>query len=1106
MISRNGPQPSVNAFQGALRIALSTHSVVTLSVAASLFADPSEPVLSPEAAIHGVATAAETVLALELAAGDFARIRVAQDGVDLTLALYGPGGDVLAERDSPTGKTGLEELSVVTSSGGRHRLFLRRSESEAAGRFTARLAVRKATASDHLWARAEASGYEALIRSMRRAQTEREAAIEGWRQTADLWRRLREPGREAAAYSKAARGAVRLRRHEQAIELYDASLAACQVAGDKHEMARVLNNFGSTLHKMNRLEEARGRLEQALELWRRLDDLPEVARTLNNLGLIQRDRGQNLVALELLARALELRRQGADRLGEARTLTNLGILWRELGEPQRSIDAYREALDIWTELGKSLKRNERRDQAATLNSLGAIHRGLGNFGRARDYYFQALVLNRQLGARDREARTLYNLGWLHHLEGEPALARHRYDQAQTVSIELHDLTVHAAIHNGLGRLQTETGAWTAARQSFEAALTTYRELERDRGTAFALQGLAELEWRAGHLGLAKSYLEEALGISGLIGDLPAQAAQQIRLARIEAARGDLERALTLGRQSLEVVEALRGDVIRPDLRAAFTATRRGYYETQIDLLVAAHRADPAAGHDAEAFETSERARARSLLETLKAVQVEPSTGVDASLLRHEDKLGRQLNADGLRLLGLSSSSASPVEIAAFKRRIDERLEEYRSLRAQIKHMSPNHAALTQPEPLAVREIQRSLLGDDDLILEYALGKERSYLWAVTADSLDVFELPPGRHIENLSRHLHQALTARSRGAAGGERGAADNKAQGLAQELSRIVLAPVARLLRDHRLLIVPDGALQYVPFAALPAPCCAELPEAPALWFSTPLVARHELVVLPSISTLGVLRREWARRERPTESLAIWADPVFSRWDTRLASRNSSGSGKSAATSVRGIDLRDGTFARLTSSAAEAAAIADLAPGARIFEGLLATRQSLEEASDYGILHFATHGVVDTDHPELSGLILSMLDEHGHHQDGFLRLHDIYNLMLNSELVVLSACRTALGKEIRGEGLISLTRGFLHAGARRVVASLWDVEDRATAELMEHFYRQLLLQDRPPAAALRQAQLSMAREGHWRSPYYWAGFVLQGEWRATRGTRVADG
>jgi len=152
-------------------------------------------------------------------------------------------------------------------------------------------------------------------------------------------------------------------------------------------------------------------------------------------------------------------------------------------------------------------------------------------------------------------------------------------------------------------------------------------------------------------------------------------------------------------------------------------------------------------------------------------------------------------------------------------------------------------------------------------------------------------------------------------------------------------------------------------------------------------------------------------------------------------------------------------------------------------------------DLSRYRIIHFATHGLLNSEHPLLSGLVFSLVDENGKPQDGFLRMHEIYNLQLPAELVVLSACQTALGEEIKGEGLVGLARGFMHAGARRVVASLWQVDDMATAQLMGYFYRGMLKGNLRPAAALRAAQIELSRSPRWSSPYYWAGFVMQGEW-----------
>jgi CHAT domain-containing protein len=340
-----------------------------------------------------------------------------------------------------------------------------------------------------------------------------------------------------------------------------------------------------------------------------------------------------------------------------------------------------------------------------------------------------------------------------------------------------------------------------------------------------------------------------------------------------------------------------------------------------------------------------------------------------------------------------------------------------------------------------------------------------------------------------------------------------------AAELSRMLLGPVVSQLGRKRLAIVADGALQYIPFAALPAPS----PRDDERWNSgaepQPLFVEHEIVSLPSASTLATLRRETAGRKPAEKSLAVLADPVFTDDDTRVRRdvgkegfREKARSADSDELDIVSLQMTrsgretgvigaEGGFGRLLSTRREAAAISALVPER---ERMLAldfkasrTTALRPDLGEYRIVHFATYGMLNNIHPELSGVVLSLVDKAGRQQDGFLRLQDIYNLKLSAELVALSACQTGLGKEIKGEGLIGLTRGFMYAGAPRVVASLWKIDDRATSELMKRFYQGMLGPEAlRPAGALRQAQLTIWKQKQWREPYYWAGFVLQGEWK----------
>jgi len=555
----------------------------------------------------------------------------------------------------------------------------------------------------------------------------------------------------------------------------------------------------------------------------------------------------------------------------------------------------------------------------------------------------------------------------------------------------------------------------------------------------------------------------------------------------------------------------------PELRASYLAIVQDCFELQIDVLLRLERRDPTKNYAAAALKTSERSRARSLLETLTEAGVDLRRGVSPDLLKREQALANELSARASEQARLLSLKADATALARINQQVKDLIAQHETVDAEIRFASPAYAELTQTAPIGLNEIQRQVIDDRSLLLEYYLGQERSYLWAVTTNSIESYELPSRSVIETAARQVYELLTARNRHVkfeTAEERRAriarADAAYTPAAQALTKIVLGPVADRLTDKKLLVVSDGALQYVPFAALPAPKGINF---------EPLGINHEIVSLPSASTLVVLRQQLAGRKPAAKTAAVLADPVFDLNDVRvkasLARLQNQRAESAIASHKRGPNLLKSELERSASESGgdgetlntsrlpftrkEADVITALVPAADRMQQL-DFDASLNSArnpalSQYRIVHFATHGFLNSRHPELSGIMLSLVDENGREQDGFLRAHEIYNLKLPAELVVLSGCRTGLGREIRGEGLIGVTRAFMHAGAARVLVSLWDVHDEATAELMAEFYRRLLGPEKlSPAAALRAAQLSMARDQRWAAPYFWAGFTLQGE------------
>ncbi len=398
-----------------------------------------------------------------------------------------------------------------------------------------------------------------------------------------------------------------------------------------------------------------------------------------------------------------------------------------------------------------------------------------------------------------------------------------------------------------------------------------------------------------------------------------------------------------------------------------------------------------------------------------------------------------------------------------------------------------------------------------------LGDERSYLWAVTRTEISSYELPPRAQIEDAAQKFRNLLTAHQpiAGESFDQRQArikeADDHIWQAAASFSQMILGPVSSELGTKRLLVVPDGVLQYIPFQALTEPQKTRSAAAPANTPADsgepiPLLVGHEIVNEPSASALALVLSDTSQRQPAPNSIAIFANPVFDVDDPRVKSRGATQSQSADSTETvevqetfRDIGFGEGKIPALPASRDEAEAIMAVAPSGTGMKalGFDANRAAITkpELAQYRIVHFATHGFIDYQHPELSGLVLSLVDQNGRPQEGFVRLHDIYNLKLSADLVVLSACNTGLGKDVKGEGLIGLTRGFMYAGAGGVAASLWKVDDDATAELMKHFYEGMFKRGLTPAASLREAQLGMWIQKRWHAPYYWAAFVIQGQY-----------
>lgn len=879
------------------------------------------------------------------------------------------------------------------------------------------------------------------------------------------------------------------------------TLALSREAGGEAARAQALHNLGDVFYNQSRMEAALEQLTTARALWEQAGDRRGEARTLTLIGYTHVGLNRVTEAVEDYNRALPLWRAAGDRRGLALTLTALANLYNKLEEKQKALDLYDEAIALVRPLGDPY------GEASALAGMAYAYERSGDQGAALDCYNRALQLYRQTRHRLGETITLLVTGRIYNSLGDQTRAMQNLRLALSASEALSDPLVTSYVLGHLGKVYDSLGEKSRALDHYGRALELNRVGHDRREEAYTLNNIGSVRLSLGEAEKASALFREALALNRAARDPGGEALTRFNLARAERSLGRDEAAHAQIKEALDISESLRTKVAGQELRASYFATVHQQFELYVDTLMRLHRQQPGKNFDAAAFEASERGRARSLLEALAEGREDIREGVSAALLERERELQRQLSAKAERRIQLAGEESSAEELAAFERDVEGLTTEYERVRGQIRASSPRYAALVQPVPLTLGEVQARVLDADTVLLEYALGEERSFVWAVTPDSIKGFELPARAEVERAARRVYELLTAPNRAARGetwAQRSARLARAEAdyaeASDALGRMLLGPVAGLLAGKRVAVVADGALQYVPFAALPDPSG-----------SGPLVLGHEVVSLPSASVPALLREELRGRSPAPKAVAVLADPVFDAADERLASakagggagrRAGTGAGRATLSALRDFEgLTDGGgVARLPFSRREAEAIMASVPQG---EGMLAlgfrasrVTATAPELSQYRVVHFATHSLLNSEHPELSGVVLSLYDETGRPQDGFLQLHEVYNLRLRADLVVLSACQTALGKDVRGEGLVGLTRGFMYAGAPRVVASLWQVDDAATAELMGEFYRSMLGEGQRPAAALRSAQTKMLGRARWRSPYYWAAFTLQGEWR----------
>lgn len=1081
--------------------------------------------------------------ALSMEEGQYAHINAQRKGVDLLITVTSRDGTV-TRYENPAGPESPTAFSIIATIGGTYTVEVQPVEHwAAAGSYEIKLEeLRPAGQQDEKRLAAERLAAAARSKQLFDTVDSRKEAATGYEAALVLWRELGDEVEEANTLHFLAQTYKALADFQKCVATYTQALERRGEA-DKQAKAYTLLGLADAHLDSGRLSDALIPYQQALDLFETTNNRRGQATALYGMGLTKARRSEMTEALKYYERALSIYSNSntRDRHEEARTLHAMGGAYDVMGEPQQAVAFLERALAGW---------HETRDFAQegnTYSSLAKLEMDRGYWQVALNIYERALnlyklgepaSLRNKAAIRRYRASTLYGIAYTYAALGDYQAAigsleeslglREPGNKGSAYMLKCYflsfagepekalascDLAIEEQKKSGSRRVSethTAMGVAHAMMGQHEQALAQYEKalaIQTDTKTANEQAEAITQGWRGesltavgAHETALTSY-SRAREIFLKFNDVNGVGVALIGMARSERARNNLALALKYVEEAIAAIEPLRNNVTSEALRTSYFATKVDYYELSIDLNMRLAVNSDTPSRTAAAFEASERLRARTLIETLARARIDGEVKSDqalASLVSRYRRVNREIQAAQLEKYK-GKKESQPAE--------DSRLESERTqILAQLRTQYPRYAVLMYPEPLTVAQVQ-ALLDEDTLLLEFALGEERSYVWEVTATDLHGHELPPRALIEESARRLLKHLVS---GQPVARESAAQRKSRmdraeteywSEATAFSRMLLGRISSLSKKKNLVIVADGQLQYFPFATLPAPDGRQ--KNPLA--SAALVRDHQITNLPSASVLGVLRQSQSR-EVPSKSVAVFADPVFEQDDPRIQvasqKRDKPTEGRNSVHQAwRDVTNASNStkLARLPASSREAQEIINLVPPGSSLKavGFRANRETVTspQLSLYRAVHFATHGILDEVNPERSGVVLSLYDEQGRfHEEGYLRLKDIYDLNLPIDLVVLSACHTGLGKAVKGEGVIGLARGFMYAGTRRVVASLWKVDDDATAELMKRFYQKMLKERMTPAAALRAAQSSMSSHNQWSHPYYWAGFILQGE------------
>jgi CHAT domain-containing protein/tetratricopeptide (TPR) repeat protein len=838
-----------------------------------------------------------------------------------------------------------------------------------------------------------------------------------------------------------------------------------------------LYSLGKADRLARQYEKSLKNFSSAVELARALGSREHELKCLRQLSLVYLEMNDLDLFFSLSQQALEIAQGLNDKRERAKSLINIGLGHLKLNNYSQALSSTYGALEFARAAGNH------EDEAVCLKNIALLLMHLGVYEKALDYLLSATEIDRDIGNDFFVSTDMINLGQAFQRKGlifgnrsDLSRALEYYREALALAIKKNDKKSELNLRNNMGTISLDLGNFEEALTSFQCAYQQAEKPQDREALMHILNNLGVCHFQMGNSEKAQVFLENSIELGNRIGRNKMLWEPYFFLGQCFEKKSAFDQAATSYQDAIDAVDHIRSHIFFDAYKASFVRDKLKTYESLIGLLFRLSRNGLARDSEEKIFSLIERAKARAFLESLGDFKSQMSRRLDSDWKEREAESSRRISALIQEML---KSDFPENKRAGLQKELNQAEDEYLALLARMRTDVPEVADLIAPLPAGLEKAREWLPDEKTAMIEYFLGEKQSFVFFITKNNWFLMPLPPRQGIAGSLKAYLKNLSDPS-----------EREFRGVlaAKRLYRELLSSGLETLPGsiEHLIIIPDDVLYYLPFETLIFD--GEVPSGQNDF----LISKYSISYAPSFSSLLFLEGR-KRKARYSKALLALGNPAYALKE----SRKTNNIGKIFEIMKESYQAEGFVLSSLAQSEAEIRAISKFPPKGKtdIYLRKNASENLVKKIplEDYQIIHFACHGFLDEKLPFRSALVLSSTDDS---EDGFLQVREIYNLRLAADLVVLSACHTSAGYLERGEGILGLTRIFFYSGARSVLASLWKIHDKASAEFMRRFYFHLS-QKNDKAQALRLAKLDMLRSKY-SHPFFWAGFVLNGEYSST--------